>query len=297
MEGNGLKRWKWILDDIVLISFATFCLGAALFLRLNYDDIEPTFIAAFLGVAVAAITYRYLGGTESAKFSIAALQLGGSAALLFAVMWWVGDSMTKQHKLIIDSAAARNEIHLRDLRIAALEKSTGKGLAESERLTRELGASDAKFVTRVAALQPNDPLVDSLRLALRNPTGAGRRLARQEQVRVMNSGAVPGPIAYWICRDSYDRFYPDQARAGEVLRVSGPGGDGQPRELDLRYTGDIDNKTCGAPDRAFDIQVSCDASMALFPDVVARCDGSRPIFARDSNRVVAATAGVPVEIR
>ena len=285
---------RWLRDDLVLIGFASFCLLVSLYLRLWGGAIEPTFISIFVGVGVAAITYRYLGGTEGAQFSIAALKLGGSAALLLAVTWWVGSAMTKERGLLdIDARALRAQRDATEVK-QALERDIESKTAQISQLNLEVNASDKRFVERVANLDGDNRLVTELREALRNPSGAGSSLARKRQVRIMNSGSVGGKKSFWICRDTYQGFYPDQSRAGDTLRMMAVGIDGQPIELLVKYSGEIDRDVCSSNGRQFDMQVSCDASEALFPDLVTGCDGSRPRFSHSEKKVRTAEAGVPI---
>ena len=46
-------------------------------------------IALFLSAGVTALLYRFLGGVQGATFTVGALKLGGAAAVMIGVAYWL----------------------------------------------------------------------------------------------------------------------------------------------------------------------------------------------------------------
>lgn len=285
---NAAAPRKW-LDDVVIVSFAAFCLGAALFLGLRSPPVEPTFIGVFMGVAVAAITYRYLGGTDGAQFSIAALKLGGSAALLLAVTWWVGSQMAKERAALEQSnLTAKIATDQENVR---LQKQLNAARSEVVTLTADQQRRDDAFLRRVASLDPGDQLVKELKAALSDPTGPGADVSRPRDLRIKNTGSLQAAGSYWICPDVYRALKPDSWGKDRKLRLVGPG---EGKQIDVKYDGLLDATGCEKPDRQFDMQISCDASAMIFPDLVTGCDGRTPRYAIKGDQIRIARVGVVV---
>src|SRR4051794_32070501 len=71
---------------------------------------SPTLTATFLAIAIAALTYRFLGGVGGTEFSVGLLKLGGSAALLVGLIWFVGDRLREEQRLYTNSSGYREQI-------------------------------------------------------------------------------------------------------------------------------------------------------------------------------------------
>lgn len=272
---NQASSWKWLLDDVVIVAFAATCLAIAYSLGTAKQLYPPTFISIFLGIAVAAITYRYLGGTDNSQLSIAFLKLGGSAALLLGVTIYVGSAVTKERNLIYTANEFNPQIDQLKTTVKNLTGRIGTLTTENEKFKSDREVSDQEFIQRVALLDPDDSLVVDLRNALGDPAGLGREVVRSKKVSIINNGAVRGTKKYWICANTYKAFYPVPTPKGR-LRITGASASNGP--VDVSFGGIIDNDDCNSTDRKFDMQISCDASALLFPDLITACDGSSPRY-------------------
>ncbi|MCL1123772.1 hypothetical protein [Shewanella surugensis] len=84
-------------DIVVIIAIVMTLLLAPILTMLWYMKdpilVPPPIIAIFLGIAVSSILYRFLGGVHNASFTIGALKVTGSAAILIFVAWWANDEL------------------------------------------------------------------------------------------------------------------------------------------------------------------------------------------------------------
>lgn len=289
-------RWKWLIDSAVIVGFAAVCLGLAFYLRVYQEGIEPTFISIFLGIAVAAITYRYLGGAEGNSFNLAALKLSGSAALLVGVTWWVGSAMSKESRLFISSEAAnlaldskQEEIDRSQEEIMELSGKLDRQKIAIDDLNLRVNSEDREFVKRVRRLQPDDPLVKDLRNALKDPTGPGSKIARETSIKVMNSNALAGEGHYNICPDTFSKLFDGRTTEDNVLTFKSDKGEKDAKFLGMISTGS--DGFCNKKPRKFDVQVSLDVSKELFPGIVDKCEGEQN---KNDCLVAIAQAGVKI---
>lgn len=88
----------WYIDDIVVITFALLGLGGGILLPLKYGfyRIPSIDVAAMLATGIAALTYRYLGGTQGNSFTVGAFKTVGSVAVFVGVAWFINSYLDKQ---------------------------------------------------------------------------------------------------------------------------------------------------------------------------------------------------------
>lgn len=79
-------------DIVIVVSIVMSLLLAPLLSILWFLDnpitVPPPIISIFLGIAVSALLYRFLGGVHDASFTVGALKVTGTAAILIFVAWW-----------------------------------------------------------------------------------------------------------------------------------------------------------------------------------------------------------------
>ena len=99
-QENQNSQLKFTAEDIVIIVAIVLTLLLAPLLTFLWfiEDpilIPPPVIAIFLGIAVSALLYRFLGGVNNASFTIGALKVTGAAAILIGVAWWSNNELKK----------------------------------------------------------------------------------------------------------------------------------------------------------------------------------------------------------
>lgn len=87
-------------EDYIILTVIVICLvGPILMLgiwQIYSIYFPPALIAIFLGISVASLLYRFLGGVHDATFAIGALKVTGSAAVLVGIAWWTNSQLNQQ---------------------------------------------------------------------------------------------------------------------------------------------------------------------------------------------------------
>ena len=80
----NLPTRHWYIDEIIVAAFAFFGVGGAVFLplRFGFTSVPPIVVSFLLATGLAALTYKYLGGIQTASLKIGTLKLGGALAAL-----------------------------------------------------------------------------------------------------------------------------------------------------------------------------------------------------------------------
>jgi hypothetical protein len=275
-----------LLDDIVICVTVVLSLLIALFLAVALVQYKfgypPTLITLFLGIAIAALTYRFLGGAEGTQFSVGLLKLGGSAALLLGTTFLVGSAIDKELDILNNSEAYR-------ARIGALQKQLNDSRAENNNLAGQVndlngrlssaGSSQVAYtLEQLKKLTPNDPLVRNIKalVAAKEPPFGDTLRSLALRVAVVQ---IPGDAAqYNICRDTFARLYEgEQAPNTNIILARSVGNDGEPVSLRLDRRGYIGEDVCSRADRNFDVQIGCSTANALFADMISNCAGVEAI--------------------
>lgn len=84
-------------DKVIIVTIVITLILSPLLTVLWFIDnpilIPPPIISIFLGIAVSALLYRFLGGVHDASFTIGALKVTGTAAILIFVSWWSNEEL------------------------------------------------------------------------------------------------------------------------------------------------------------------------------------------------------------
>lgn len=269
-----------LLDDIVVCTAVV--LGLLIALLLSWLLVEqgapypPTLISVFLGIAVAALTYRFLGGTAGTEFSVGLLKLGGSAALLLGTTWFVGDRLRDEIKLYASMDTYREEI-------TNLQKGQNGRDATIKELRRKLAAlpkeRDALTLAEIRQLEPDDPLIRDIRRLVEGQEGPFRQTIRELVVRVSVAAIGRRGPQFTICGDTLEALNAGIDVPETQVLLSRTLADGSPVSIKAERAGRISADVCAkadtqaedSPVREFDIQINCEVAETLFPDTIANC--------------------------
>lgn len=265
-----------LLEDIVIC--IAVALGLLIALLLSWlmvqqgADYPPTLISAFLGIAIAALTYRFLGGTSTTEFSMGALKLGGSAALLIGTTWFVGDRLRDEIRLYDSMDTYRQQI-------ATLEEERAARGDEADKLRRQIagapGTRGALTIAEIRKLKPDDPLIRDIRKLVDGQEGPFRQTIRDLAVRVSVIAAGGDSPQFNICSDTLEALNEGVDVPGTEVLVSRTLEDGTPVSVRAQRAGRIGQDVCGNQERAFDAQVSCPVALVVFRDILSNCaDGN-----------------------
>ncbi|MFQ5633373.1 MAG: hypothetical protein ACE5I1_31795, partial [bacterium] len=112
-----LNYLKQSFEDVVITATIIIGLVGGVILIL-FTNVVPVVVAIFFALALTAFTYRFLGGIdEQTSFTIGALKLTGTAAVLIGSIWFIDYRFveeTKHEILILPDNFAPGEVYLFD---------------------------------------------------------------------------------------------------------------------------------------------------------------------------------------
>lgn len=261
-----------LIDDIVICVSVALGLLIAVYLSwalvVKGANYPPTLISAFLGIAIAALTYRFLGGSAETQFSMGVLKLGGSAALLLGTTWFVGDRLREEINLFSSMNDYRMQIEtydkereLKDNEIADLRK----------KLLEAPSARGVYTITEIKKMRPDNPFIQSLRRLAEGQEGPFSATLREMPVKVaVVAGSASSPT-FAICADTLDRLNEGVDAPNTRVQFSRTLADGTPASIAADRVGRIGMDICSSPSRDFDVQVNCPVATKLFSDRIASC--------------------------
>jgi len=261
-----------LIDDIVICVTVVLCLGIALFLAVQLVDggseYPPTLISTFLGISIAALTYRFLGGTGGTEFSVGLLKLGGSAALLLGTAWFVGDRLRDEIRLYSSMNTYREQI-------GTLETERRAREGELDTLRRQVAnapaARGALTLAEIRKLKPDDPFVRDLRTLVEGEEGPFRRTIRDLVVKISVIATDPVRPEFRICGNTLDALNEGTDVPSRQALLSRTLEDGSPVSVRADRLGKIDADVCADADRQFDVQINCPVALTIFRDTIASC--------------------------
>lgn len=273
-----------LLDNVVICVTVMLSLILALFFAYSlverHADYPPTLISIFLGLCVAALTYRFLGGTDGTTFQVGILKLGGSAALLIGTTWFLSERIKAEMNILDTSAGYRTQIE----QLAATVSTRGAEVVDRDQKIQQLQTTIEQMPNQAASasieqikkMTPNDPLIKAIRRMVDSQEKPFSQTIRDMTVRVAMV-AMPGDAAlYNICPDTFGQLYKDVDPNTYILVSRSVGADGEEVSDKLDRRGRIDNDICSSPRRDFDLQIGCASARKFFPEVVATCaDGPK----------------------
>lgn len=275
-------------DDIVIIVVMAITLVTPILLVVwwtTHDRLfPPMLISVLFGIAIATLTYRYLGGTEKSEFRVGALKLAGSAAML------LGTTLLTNHGL-----SAQMTAQLRPNRISELEKQLDemdkrqsilesgqrtdqteaaeklrRAEAENDRLKQQMDEQKREAARRVvdavAKFAPDsDAGKDILELYRKKqgPFSAQKRFF-DTKVRVVDKPRDAD--SFFACADL--QLEDEDVR---LTRLVGDSADAV--AIRAKQDGLISDLFCNPKTgaREYSIQISCEGGKILFPEHVSGC--------------------------
>jgi len=274
-------------DDVVLWITLVFCLLTPVVLVCvwAYTGVyfPPMILSVLLGIAVAALTYRYLGGTQGSEFSVGALKVAGSAALLIGTAYFTNQGLSEQmdsNNSVIRLVESRDEV--KKLTAKALSDENNY-ISETNKLTfliqqreseitllkeKNKIANDKKAIISIGEIEKLSPKstlgIQIIELANK---GKGPFLETKEvkkEVRVTISGNVNKKGKFFACSSL--------GLVNEKVRFSKINSDSLGEYTTEVSQGGLINTTyCGNPKRKFEIQLNCEDGKTLFPNHISKC--------------------------
>ena len=195
--------------QILLGLIALFSISVAVSLWLNAP---PVITAISASLMVTACLYRFLGGVEGSRLSVASFKAGGSAAVFGAALWFVTDELRTHMRMIdppatewiaIDRSGKPVEVTINQTTIPANTK-----LLEDAVWDVELRDGEIRAVTSDETLAKVDP--ESLRLVgLFNYASmpANRVIKFTDPLEPGKEADLYPPYPFWIRADNFRDDY------------------------------------------------------------------------------------------
>ena len=103
-EPPAQRREKIKIDDIVIISVIAICGLGGVLLTFFRAPAAPILTSIFMATAMSALVYRFLGGIHAGtSFSMGFIQVGGSLAALFGLIYFLNPIMERQMSIDPDN--------------------------------------------------------------------------------------------------------------------------------------------------------------------------------------------------
>lgn len=249
-------------DDIVLWIVIAVCLttpiGLCALWALQGIFFPPMLLSVLLGTAIAALTYRYLGGTIGSQFSVGVLKVAGSAGLLLGMVYLTNEGLSKQ----MDAENSGNLVKMLRAERDAL-------ILENRQLNKSLDQANNNLLPSVEKLTPNTPQGRALLELAMAQKGPWARIVQKMDLQVAVGRYVKDKEQFAACSD--------MDLASKTIRFVR--GVGQAEDLDIRsitarFAGQIESAICDQPNRRFSIHLSCQAALELLPDHIQSCSAN-----------------------
>lgn len=239
-------------------------------------EFPPTITSTFLAIALAALTYRFLGGVGGAEFSVGLLKLGGSAAFVVGLIWFVGDRLRVEQKLYSNSSTYRQQINSLT---GQLQQAQDNALAQQaqinglqQKVRNAPGSQGMYTIEQIKKLPPTDQFAKDLKQLVEGQEGPFRPTVNDIVVRIAVIRTDSDAPVFSICEDTLDKLNEGiEVPSTQALISRSSGDNGQQQSITARRAGRIGADVCQAPDRAFDVQINCPIAMKLFSDVLTSC--------------------------
>ncbi|MEW8338781.1 MAG: hypothetical protein AB2708_02955 [Candidatus Thiodiazotropha taylori] len=264
-------------DYLVLAIIISCTLGpvSVLFIAKLYQVFIPSaFYAVFLGIAVASMLYRFLGGIHDATFAIGALKVTGSAAVLLGMAWWLNDVLEIQiakfnryenHFQVLEKKILENkklEASVTDLN-NKLNIANMKVISLEARLDKEIKIPE--IVKLIKTLDPEDNISREIRNIALSKIGPWSPVSSTRTMMVSVAGYLhEGEIA--SCPEYFDKtieVVSEYVYAGEFIRSSSA--------IILKVNKYISRANDCSARRDFQLQFNCQDAVKVFTSKVLEC--------------------------
>lgn len=275
-------------DDFVIIVVLAITLVTPIILVVwwTVEDrlFPPMLISILFGIAIATLTYRYLGGTEKSEFRVGALKLAGSAAMLLGTTLLTNYGLSKQMTLELRPNLV-SELQAQVVKLRAEQSSLEskqkdernidgeqilKMKAENSRLAEQLKTKeremDGRLVELVAKLTPDSEAGRNILDLYKKREGpfSSRKRFFDTSIRVVDKPRDAD--AFFACSDL--------KLAGEDIQLTRlVDGSSDSVAINAKQQGVISDLFCNPKTgtRAYSIQISCEGGKILFPDHISGC--------------------------
>ncbi|MGF1749651.1 hypothetical protein [Vibrio cionasavignyae] len=231
-------------EDYIILTVIIICLVSPVLMlgatQIYNIPFPPVVISVFLGIAVASLLYRFLGGTQGATFAIGALKVTGSAAILAGISWWTDSRLENQLSIYNNKTETLNELNSTKQKLDSKNKYIFELKEEIRELKSEKDQETHKYNTTkleltqlksgnhipnfVRNLEPEDDVSEILRDIQYEKEGPWRQFSKSFTLMVSVVDYLPeGSVA--ACEENIDKkleIISDFTLNGQVVRTKRP---------------------------------------------------------------------------
>jgi hypothetical protein len=246
-------------DDVVLWIVIAVCLttpiGLCALWAIQGIFFPPMLISVLLGTAIAALTYRYLGGTIGSEFSVGVLKVAGSAGLLLGMVYLTNDGLSKQMD-------AENSANL----LKGVREERDSLELKNKQLSEALEHATNNWIPSIEKLTPDTPQGRAILDLARSEKGPWARIVEKIDVPVAVGRYIKNTGQFAACADMNLT-----SKTIRFVRTVGQMDDLDIRSVTATFAGQIESTICDRPNRKFSVHLSCQAALELFPDHLQSC--------------------------
>lgn len=279
---------KLTIDDVVICLALLLGFSTSLVMLIANQSwgthFPASMIAFFAAVSVAALIYRFLGGSGDAQFRMGVLQITGSAAILFGATWFLGGQIKDESTLFQTDGEYAPKLAEKQAALNRAKEDVARLIEEKRdlesKLTEVSKGRNGDMIGQIRSMRPDDPTISNIRRMIANEDPPFQETLRQLPARVTLNDAMTNANVYRICLDTQVSLFQNLDTQKDRLRMRRNRADGNTGYVDMVRGGTIENaQVCTLParDRSFDIQITCADAAQLFPDRIIRCNGLKPV--------------------
>jgi hypothetical protein len=285
-------------EDYIILTVIIICLvGPILMLgawQIYSIYFPPALIAIFLGISVASLLYRFLGGIHDATFAVGALKVTGSAAVLAGIAWWSNMEINKQVEAFSDKkkdstefVATKQKLKKAEEQIIELKKDNSTVLSDKSDLNIKLSKlqdeleqlkNEEKIIDLVKSLDPEDKISYQLRKVALAKEGAWGDFSKQKQLTVsVVSYLKEGQIA--ACPEYYGKkieLVSEFTQFNENIRATSP--------ITITVNKYITRAINCSNERDYDLQINCPDAIRIFTNKLLVCTDNEVKWKIEKNK-------------
>lgn len=265
-------------EDYIILTVIVICLLGPIIMfgawQVYNIYFPPALSAVFLGIAVAALLYRFLGGIHEATFAVGALKITGSAAVLAGIAWWSNGELQKQmevynsHKNNVGKFETELEknTQLRS-RIIKLQSEHKSLELERDTLSKEVNKlkQGIDLIKVISELEPDQEVSGRIRDIALSRKGPWCPVSSTKTLRVSVAGYLKsGEVA--SCPEYYGKeleITSEYQYAGEYIRASST--------VTIIANKYISRALDCSDKRDFQLQLNCTDAERIFTNKILGC--------------------------
>jgi len=256
----------------------------------------PALIAIFLGISVASLLYRFLGGIHNATFAIGALKVTGSAAVLAGIAWWSDTQLNKQIEVyntqkdkFSELSSLRSKLEERNGKIVEFENRISDLNKDKENLTREAsflreeiekirgGKELSEFIE---VLDPEDGLSEKIREIQFNKKGPWSPFSKSIAMKAsvvhhLNEGEF---ASCWEYNNKTIEIVSDYSLSGELIRAISP--------ITVKVNKYITRARDCSNKYSYQLQINCVDASKIFTSRVLECGSNNEVKWKVDDRLL-----------